>query len=206
MTHRVAVVHTVEHHADLPVVFVGMVLGMSHRPVKSLAILLPLFFGHTEMLQPNRSGFTQPTAEFALAICNSRKNVFEDGRIRIFNLAPIDALVLFLRKHLLPQAFFIHPTEISVQLAVVAPDTHVVERLSANEIGFSSHIALFVGHELREPPTAVKCHAGLFGDFMNAILRGRHIVTNHGVAANRTGIAAGTAHGVLPHALAEIKL
>ena len=93
-----------------------------------------------------------------------------------------------------------------MQLTVVAPDAHIVNRLDTHEIGFASNVALQIRHELREPPAAVERHAGLFGDLLNAVLLRRVIVTDNRVATNRAGVAAGATHGVLPHSLAKVEL
>ena len=132
-----------------------MVLGVADSPVKRLAFFLPFLFGHAEMLEPHRRRFTEPAAELALAVSDARQNVLENRRIRIFDLVPIDAFVLFLREYLLPKPLLVHHAEVAVQLTVVAPDAHVVNRLDTHEIGFASNVALQIRHKLREPPAAV---------------------------------------------------
>ena len=48
--------------------------------------------------------------------------------------------------------------------------------------------------------------AGLFGDGVDVVLRGRFIVADHGVAADRAGVSARVAHRVVPHRRAHVEL
>ena len=93
-----------------------------------------------------------------------------------------------------------------MELAVVAPQAQIVHRLAADEAGLAGDGLHQVLEERREEPAAVERHAGLFGDGVDVVLRGRFSVADHGVAADRAGVAARVAHRVVPHRRAHVEL
>lgn len=70
--------------------------------------------------------------------------VFNKIRITRFQLIPADFRILFSRQYALKDAFRIAISKITVQLAVVTPDTVIVKQVQTNQVSHHAPIVFIV--------------------------------------------------------------
>ena len=191
MAHRVTVVEAVQNHADLTVVFVGVMFRMAETPVVCGFVCGPVGFGDAEVAKHVRRAFAEPLAHFTLTIGDALEQILQEGSVAVFNLLPRNGVVFLFRKNLLPEALDVHLLEVAVKLTVVAPYAEVVHCLDADHGSLTGCRQVAFRGNLREDHAAeVQRHTGLFGHLIDVIAGSSFFVFNDRVAAQRAGVAA----------------